>query len=246
MAENKKIKLTDLLGVCLDFTRDPSTKNSVKLTEMSAKLECREYLPVENKRLALILILNTVKSETNDPVDLEVALYVGKIVYGLMAYVVNLENDLMGAALQPEIVDLLFETGIAGEVLSKCEADYNRLCEMVQGSLNFSNIFKIVQVTELYDNESLDKLVEEIKNTKKEFTPEMLQNLKDIVKESSTEFQTIKEGLIESTLDKIMDADFDTLESTEKTLKREALRKELKARLDEEQKKQEEEENGEA
>lgn len=210
--DEKKIKLTDLLEVCLNFKRDPSKINQLKLTEMTAALICREYLPVAEKKIALVLILNSVTAGEEDAIELEQKLHIGKIVFGLMSYVVNLENNLSNAALKEEIVDLLFETGIADEIYSKCSKDFNRLCEMVTEALNFSNIFKIVSVTSLYNNDNLTEFINEVRSMKKELTPEMLQNLKDIVIEGSPEFKTLKEGFIEKILGDVMDGDFNTLD----------------------------------
>ena len=212
MAEQEKIKLTELLEACLDFKRDPTTENDVAIKAIVNRFVIKEYIPMNEKIVQIELIMGSVNSENLDPLEAETWVTIGKVVYGILAYVDNLENNLDKLSLSGAVVDLLYEMGVIEEVLSHCEKDYRRMEKMLDETMNFSNIFRIVETTSVFNSESIDNFIKEIHSFKTDLTPEMLANLKSIANGTHPAFTALKETLVDDALGKAMDVDFKTLE----------------------------------
>lgn len=209
--ENEKIILTDLLEACLDFKREPTPKNEAIIRSITDRFIIKEYIPLPEKIVQVSLILGNITSDTLDQFEAESWLVIGKVVYGVLGYVANLENNLDKLSMSTQVVDLLYEMGVIDEVLKHCEKDYRRLDKMVDESLNFTNIFRILETTRLFSKDNIDDFVKEIHSFKTDLTPEMLENLKSIANASSPEFQAFKETMIDEVLGRAMDVDLNSL-----------------------------------
>ena len=214
--ENKKLKLSEFLEACLDFRKDPSSKNGEVIKDFIGRMTFMEYMPINQKHVNIVLILSTIpEDDYDDPVDCMIKVNVGKIIYGLLSYVINLENDLSRDALTSGIVDLLYQFGVVDAIVSKCGADYARFSEMVQEALNFSNLFSFARTASLMSTESIEDLAKTIRDTKNELTPKMLEDMKAIAVSGSPEFAAYKETLINEAIEKAMEKEFDKLKEKE-------------------------------
>ena len=212
----EKIKLTEVLEACLDFKREPTIKNETIIKSITSRFIVKEYLPLSDKIVQVALILGNISSDNLDQFEAESWLVIGKVVFGIMGYVTNLENNLDKLALSPMVVDLLYEMGVIDEVLKICEKDYKRLEKMVDEAMNFTNIFRIVATTQLFDSEMVGEFIEEIHKFRTELTPEMLENLKSIANAASPEFEALKQTLVDEVLGRVMDTDLKDLKSEKK------------------------------
>ena len=228
MAEQEKIKLTDLLGACLDFKREPTPENDLAIKAIVNSFIIKEYLPLADKLTQLSLILGNITSDSLDQFEAEMWVVIGKVVYGILAYVDNLENDLDKLSMSAQVVDLLYEMGVVDNVLEHCEKDYHRLEKMLDETMNFSNIFRIVETTRLYNSDSIDKFVEELESFKKDLTPEMLENMKSIANASDPAFKAFKDTVVDEVLNRVMDVDFKDLKGAENSEKPEETKEEKK------------------
>lgn len=215
MAE-EKIQFTKLLECCLDFKKNPTPENEAAIKAITDRFVIREYLPLIKKTIQASCIVNLVRGDELDAIEAELWLTMGKVVYGVMAYVDNLENDLHSLAITAAAVDLLYELGIVDSVLSHCGKDFNRLNQMVDETINFSNIFRIVDTASMFSSESINAFITELQKFKGELTPEMLKNLKDIAKMQSPELQALHETFKEEALEKAMEKDLEQKPTEEK------------------------------
>lgn len=208
MAEQNTIKLTHLLEACLDFTKDPSPANELKVVEITKLFVYREYIPLVEKQIQIAAIIGGIPGDEYDALVCENWLVMGKIVHGVLSYVVNLENDLDRAAMTPAVVDLLYKMGIIDDILGHCQKDYERLEKMVDDVVNFSNLFRLVQTAELFDPSALAEFTKELREMKQELTPEMLKDLKSFAVSGSPEFEILKEAVADEAIGKAMEGDF--------------------------------------
>ena len=211
----EKILLTDLLDACLNFKKEPIPANEVAVKSITSRFVIKEYIPVVRKMVQISLILSTLNTEEFDEFDTETRLTVGKVVYGILGYVDNIENDLNTLAMSAAIVDLLYEFGIIDEILAHCGKDYARLDKMVDETLNFSNLFRLAETVSLISPENINAFIKEIESIKSELTPENLDKMKSIANATAPEFQALKETLVDEALGKAMDKDFDKLKTEE-------------------------------
>ena len=154
-----KIKLSEILKAYINFKDHPDEEHWKKVSELISELKIREYLPLLDKQLALTIILNKIEYQDKDAVATQMNLEIAKVIYGLLAYCINLENDLgFEALLNGFVVDSLYNCGLVGSILDICEKDYTLLCDMVQSTINFSNIFRITETMTLFSPEKLEEL----------------------------------------------------------------------------------------
>lgn len=213
--ENEKIILTDLLEACLDFKREPTPKNEAIIKSITDRFIIKEYIPLAEKIVQVSLILGNISSDNLDQFEAETWLALGKVVYGIMGYVDNLENNLDKLSMTTAVADLLYEMGVIDEVLKHCEKDYRRLEKMVDECMNFTNIFRIMETTRLFSKDNIDEFIKEIHSFKSDLTPEMLENLKSIANAASPEFEALKETMVDEALSRAMDVDFRSIKETE-------------------------------
>lgn len=180
-----KLRLSDYLRLCSDFEKDPQNEEVFqKIQDFLADLEVREYLPLADKQIAVLQILEPI----ND--DFDVAgvcsfLENGKISKGLLAYCTNLENDIPFMGFSYFVVDMAYQHGLYDTIMKVCEKDCNRLFKMVDDAMNVSNIYKIVQTASLFDKESYDKWLNSMKELKNVLETTNLKELLDTLGDDS-------------------------------------------------------------
>lgn len=209
---DKKIQITDILNACLDFKKDPTTANELKITELKEKMILREYIPLQEKTTIMALILGLIPDTEYNAFTAAQWVVMGKYIYGLLSYAINLDNNLDRLLLTPSVIDLLTEFGFFDTIMNHCAKDYGRLEQMVDEALNFSNIFKLTETMSLIDTENLTNFVKEIREFKKEFTPEMLKDFKAIIAKTSPLTTALQETLVEDAVEKVMDENFKDIE----------------------------------
>jgi len=200
MAKQKNIKLTELLEACMNFTKDPTPANELKVVEMTQIFTYREYIPMTEKQIQIATIISHLPEDDNDALLAENWLAMGKVVYGILPYIVNLENDLNAAALTPAVVDLLYKMEIIDKILNHCEKDYKRFETMLSETLNFSNIFRLAQTAEIMNGDKLEQFVSDLRQFTKELDPDLLKKLHEIAVSGSPELAVVKEGIYQEAL----------------------------------------------
>jgi hypothetical protein len=219
--EEKTLKLTDYLKLTLDFEENPSVENQTAIDDFLGKIIVKDYLPIKDKTIALVKILNGIDVESDAP---GAALYleINKVVKGLLSYCVNLENDSGILANTMGVYDNIQLYGLAKIVKKVCEDDYKVLCNMVDNSINFANILKLLESVAFANNVEYNKWIETLEELKEKLTPEILQGLIEINHANSDEFRDLAESLSSSSLEKVNQ----TLK--EDKLKREQIAKDFK------------------
>lgn len=206
----EKIKLTELLHKCLEFKKDPTEEKYGEVYNIVDKFQIRTYLPLVNKQLATIIIVGCAGEDT-DAVEAAINIHVAKTLYGILAYVTNLDIDIEFGAVTLGIVDILYEIGIIDKILEYCNTDYKRLESIYNEAFNFSNAEKIAGVPSLFSEEKLDEVINTLKSLKTDLTPEMLETIKKISTETSPEWQALKESVGEQIHNSIMSKTVSTL-----------------------------------
>ena len=201
MAEDKKIKLTSFLESFLKFKKDPTPEVEDEVAKIVDQFVIREYIPLAEKQVYIASILSCIPDDANDALVAENWITMGKVIYGILSYVVNLENDLDRASLVPAVIDVLYESGVVDKILKYSQKDYSRMEQMIQEALNFSNIFRIVQTAALFDKDQLDTFIGAIYDFKKDLTPELLEGLTTIAVSNSPEYKALRETIMGEALE---------------------------------------------
>lgn len=207
MAEQEKIKLTHLLEACLAFEKDPSPANEIAILEITKLFVFREYIPLVEKQVQLASIIAAIPDDDDDALVAENWVTMGKVIYGVLNYVVNLENDLDRIGLTPAVIDILYRNNIIDSILEHCEKDYKRFEKMLDDVINFNNIFRITQTASIIGGERLEAFIKELRELKQDLSPELLEQLKSLAVAGSPEFAVIKEAVLDEAIGNMMKGD---------------------------------------
>src|SRR5574344_942319 len=198
--ENNKVLLTDLVTACLNFEEDPESKEKEQnVTNLLNQISVRSYLTIQEKEVALMRILSRVPNEY-DAAGAATYVEIGKIIYGLLSYSVNLENDMGELALQYGIYDVITMHGIAAYFLQYCSDDFSVLEKMISDTLNFSNIFRLSQTMALFNDKEFDKWIKMITDLKTTLTPEMIKDLKSLAANGTPQWEALKKSVEDTAL----------------------------------------------
>lgn len=195
-----KVKLSELLLAILEWKKNPADEKAYQhVNDMISRIGVKESLSLIEKKVAMVDALSVVTSPDLDAVDAEVELTMGKFFYGVLAYATNFENDLGADAVDETIYDYLtnlfhlddYILG-TGQYSQGCYADYIKLEKMIDGAINFSNVFRIANTAELMSSENLDKFHEAINELNHELTPERIAQLKSITVDAEPGWEALK------------------------------------------------------
>lgn len=200
--------LSGILNLCAEFYYNNDKESYNKIQEIKKQLQIKPYLSLADKGKLVVPILAQAKIVDENEVIMAIHIEVGKVIIGLLdGYCVNLINDLDLTSLQLNIVDLLYQTDLIDYILKFCEKDYNRLCDLVDRSLNFSHIFNILNAFDLLDPKNMDEFNKNIEAINTKITPENVEFLKALLKKGNKDFDHMLDDITTATVDNVLHGD---------------------------------------
>lgn len=196
----EQLLLSEYLLACINFEKDPSEENSKVIQDFLNKLSIKSYLSHKNKEMNMLTVLSALPADF-DAVAAAGQFEISKIVYGLFSYVTNLQNDINLAAITFFAVDCFYNHGLVDAILKYCEADYHRWEKMVDNSLRFEGIYKMLNSLTLIDGTEYDKWMATMKEFKQEFTPDMIKALSNLAMDGNQSLDELKIHLAEAAVE---------------------------------------------
>ena len=226
---DEKIKLSDILSLCLKCYTEPNNEELIKkVNEICKNFIIRPYLPLIDKQILLFSLLSNLE-KAEDFGDSVMRLEIGKVIFGVFGYVLNLENDIDFEKLNYATIDALYELGVVDYIYSFCQADYVRFEKMIDSAISISNIEKLAEVSSDMSDEKIDNLVDTLKEIKAEFTPEMLANLKEITVGNNDDLKDFSKAIGDVVYENAVKKQFRTLDGVEETKEIKKRNTDLKA-----------------
>ncbi len=183
-----KVLLSDILinwFNCRDAYKEGTTNQEAEkaLQQYKQDLFVQSRLTMSDKTAALLYIAWSFKNSERDAVEATIRIECAKILYCLLAYS-NIDNDMGEIAMSPATIDALYDSGIVDDILKFCESDYRHLEQMVDRMLNYSNLFKMVEMFDGLDADKLEKTVKTMKKTIQGLDAETVKNLATITQQN--------------------------------------------------------------
>lgn len=183
-----KVLLSDILinwFNCRDAYKEGTTNQEAEkaLQQQKQDLLVQSRLTMSDKTAALLYIAWSFKNSERDAVEATIRIECAKILYCLLAYS-NIDNDMGEIAMSPATIDALYDSGIVDDILKFCESDYRHLEQMVDRMLNYSNLFKMVEMFDGLDADKLEKTVKTMKKTIQGLDAETVKNLATITQQN--------------------------------------------------------------
>lgn len=153
----EKLKISDYLILCCEFEEDPSNEQKQqKIVEFLSKIVVKEYIPLKEKNIIMIHILSSLKKDY-DAAGVSAMLEMFKIEHALLSYGVNIENDFGVFASLYHAYDMIMQYGLYDILYKSCGKDYKYLCNMIDSALNISNIYRLLETAELFNEENYNE-----------------------------------------------------------------------------------------
>lgn len=184
------VKLSEYVNAALAFDKDPTGEKLGEVKKVLNRIQIREYVTLREKQILMIGMLRTL-SDDFDAVGSAVALERQKAVAGLLAYCVNVEDDLGEMDLFPTTVDMIYQYGLMDRVLEAAGPDYRRLCGMLDDSIQLSNIYRLIETTQLFDDDYYDKWLKAMDELKTQLDSDSLRELMKATSEADGDGQTL-------------------------------------------------------
>ena len=175
----EKLKLSDYAVLCSQFEEQPDNIELLnKISDFLSKLVVKEYLPLKQKEIVVVNILTTLNKDY-DAAGVAAFLEIGKVTTALLSYCVNLEVDITPLVVGYYLIDIIYKYGLYKTVYDVCHDDCVRLFNMIDNSVNVSNIYRLLETASLFDTESYDRWLNSMKDLKDTLDS---QTLKDMLK----------------------------------------------------------------
>ncbi len=179
MEEN--LLLSDYIILALEFEENPEDLvKQQKLQEYLDKIIIRNYIPLKEKELLMMKILANIHKDFDAP-GAAAFLEISKVSIGALAYCVNIENDVTLSEIMYDVCDVCHQYGLYDLIMKYCADDYKQLCEMVNNTINFGNINRLIQTTSLFGKEEFDKWEKSIEELKTHLNSEEFKALTEVV-----------------------------------------------------------------
>lgn len=211
----EQLLLSDYLIACINFEKDPRKENEEVIHNFLNKLVIKGYMTHKDKEINMMSVLTTIPEEY-DAVATAGQYNVSKLVYGLLPYATNLVNDIQLPTLTFYAIDCFYTYGLVDAIIKYCEPDYARWEKMVDDSIRFDGVYKMLNTLALLDSTEYDKWVNTMKELKQEFTPEMIKAMSNLLVEGTEGIERIKKELSEAALEHANDELRDKLSQASK------------------------------
>lgn len=199
MEEQERLSLNYFLQLCLQFEDNPSEEADLLIKKFLSELQIKDYLPLKEKTIAAIQITRDLIDEL-DASGAASTLEIGKLFKGLMAYAVNLDVDIGTLDRTFVAYDYCHEYGLVDTILKVCEKDYQHFCSYIDGMVNTSNAYRLIQTASVLNDTEYNKWIDTMKDLKQTLTPDMLKSLLaiDAMNNGGSELQdTLGEAALE-------------------------------------------------
>lgn len=197
----EELKLSKYIELCTDFEEHPEdvTKDEA-IKDFIAQLVVRDFLPMKNK------VMKAMEIATLIPDDYDAASAAGtyemaRVTHGLLAYCVNLEDDLMPLDTTFVVYDKLYQYGLAPAIEKICQVDYDRFSGMLRDMINVANIKALTQTVQLVNFGEYDRWIKTMEEFKQTLTPEMVRDLVAISEMSTGQTPELIKQMAQEMLD---------------------------------------------
>lgn len=175
------LKITTYLIKCADFEKDPeNTKILDEINDFISQIQIRSYIPLKEKELIIMDILNSLNADFDAP-GTAAFLEMGKTNNLLLKYCINVENDMDMLQFTYSPVDLIHQYGLFDAIMEYAQKDYETTSRMLENAINASNIYRLVQTSALYSEESFNEWKKSISELETVLSSDTLREFVDAV-----------------------------------------------------------------
>ena len=203
----ENIDIFDLFDAITEFLSEPSNEAySKRLEDIKSKLVIRRFLPLEQKETVMLKTLYDINSLDTESFHFMSALEVSLTFNALMAYVVNIDYNIVDELKDAIYYDVFWASGVGDYILEFCEPDYSRVRQMVTTMISFENFKELLEELARLTPDSVMQLTNEFKAFKLDSNRELIKNLADIARNNDPLLTKVKDGIVDGAWNEIQKA----------------------------------------
>lgn len=211
MDENNEMityTIGEILAICANMLTEPDNEEYTKAyDEMLKNLVIRAYMPIEQKELVLRKALIDIRTIDDESYHFTTGLEIAKLFDILLAYVVNIDNNIESLWKDYEFYDILWVAGIPDYILQFAGADYARCEKMMDSTLSFDNIKQLLQEIKDTSPEEIAKLTQAFDRFALNTNPDVLKALGNMMANEDPLVNEIKNGVMDAAYQAAQNAD---------------------------------------
>lgn len=211
MDENNEMityTIGEILAICANMLTEPENEEYTKAyDEMLKDLVIRAYMPIEQKELILRKALIDIRTIDDESYHFTTGLEIAKLFDILLAYVVNLDNNIESLWKDYEFYDILWVAGVPDYILQFAGADYARCEKMMDSTLSFDNIKQLLQEIKDTSPEEIAKLTQAFDRFALNTNPDVLKALGNMMANEDPLVNEIKNGVMDAAYQAAQNAD---------------------------------------
>ena len=203
----KNLKLTEVMLAAYNSFKNPQDiELSSQVKDYIGKMVVLPYLPLREKQISVFRILSLIEETEKRPDEVSSTMELLFTLEVINQYTnIEVENecyDLFGE----DFLDALEMTGIMDAIQNISGRDINRLQHMVDSTINWRNIFNLVDSFGSIDMSHVDQLVNEVREARqglKEENIDILKRIADYNQPNVHNFSDMISASIINSLDKV-------------------------------------------
>lgn len=204
----KNLNLTEVMLAAYELYTDPTNKEKeAKVSEFIGQMVVLPFLPLRDKKAAIFKVLNLITDDADQSPE-EVSSQMERM------FTLEVINEYTNIQVEStfydyfgeDFYDALEATGIMKAIEEVSEKDIRRLREMLNSTVNWRNIFDLINGFENIDMTHVDDLVTEVRAAREGLKEENLDLLKRLTAYNQPvvdDFSTMVGASIVNSLDKI-------------------------------------------
>lgn len=204
---DKNLKLTDIMLAAYKSFTDPLNEElKAQVNDYISKITVIQYLPLREKQVSTFKLLNLIDENEKRPDEVATRMELLFTLEVINQYT-NIEVESGCYELFGEdFLDALEMTGIMDAIEEISEKDIERLRHMLDSTVNWRNIFNLLEGFGNIDMSHVDQLINEVKEAKeglKEENLDLLKKIADYNQPNVYNFTDMINASIINSLDKI-------------------------------------------
>lgn len=203
----KNLKLTEVMITAYNSFKNPQDiELSSQVKDYIGKMMILPYLPLREKQISVFRILNLIEETERRPDEVSSTMELLFTLEVINQYTnIEVENECY-ELFGEDFLDALEIVGIMDAIQNVSGRDINRLQHMVDSTINWRNIFNLVDGFGSIDMSHVDQLVNEVREARqglKEENIDILKRIADYNQPNVHNFSDMISASIINSLDKV-------------------------------------------
>lgn len=205
----KTLDMAEVTLAAYELYQDPMNQElRAKVNDIVGKMVILSYVPLREKQAAVVktAILLEERDKRPDEIAMQVELF---FTLGVFDTYTNIKVDTdFYKIFSPEFLDAIVHCKIWDEIMDHCKYDIQSFRQLLDSTLNWRNVYTMVEEFGSIDMAHVDALVQEVREAREALGDEnvkLLKRMADFNRPGAENFADLVGASLMSTIDKVSD-----------------------------------------